>query len=131
MNNKQLHIELVQGVINRLAHCSFLLKGWSVILVSALFALAASNTNIYFIYLAFFPAVAFWILDGYFLWQERLFRALYDHVRGLDENQIDFSMNTSSLTKNVKSWPRTTFSITLNIFHGVIIVSILIVICVI
>jgi len=131
MENKQLHIELIQGVINRLARCSFLLKGWSVVLVSALFALAANNMNIYFIYLAFFPAIAFWILDGYFLWQERLFRGLYDHVRGIEENKIDFSMNTSSLTKNVKSWPGAAFSVTLLIFHGVIIGSILIVILVI
>ena len=131
MENKQLHIELIQGVINRLARCSFLLKGWSVVLVSALFALAANNTNIYFIYLAFFPAIAFWILDGYFLWQETLFRALYDHVRELEENKIDFSMDTSSLDGIDESWPGAAFSVTLLIFHGVIIVSILIIMCII
>ena len=39
MNNKHKHLELIQGVINRLSTNSFLLKGWSVVLVSALFAL--------------------------------------------------------------------------------------------
>jgi hypothetical protein len=85
MENKRKHLEMIQGIVNRLAHCSFLLKGWSVILVSALFALAAKDAKIYFIYLAYFPAIAFWGFDGYFLWQERLFRKLYDRVRGTDD----------------------------------------------
>ena len=37
MENKQKHLELIQGVINRLSSNSFLLKGWSVVLISALF----------------------------------------------------------------------------------------------
>ena len=31
MNNKHKHLELIQGVINRLSTKSFLLKGWSVV----------------------------------------------------------------------------------------------------
>ena len=81
MENKRSHLEMIQGVVNRLSHNSFLLKGWSVILVSAMFAIAAKDSNMIFIYLAYFPAISFWGLDGYFLHQERLFRALYDHVR--------------------------------------------------
>ena len=38
MDKKLAHLEMIQGVVNRLANCSFLLKGWSVLLVSALFA---------------------------------------------------------------------------------------------
>ena len=90
MEKKQSHLEMIQGVINRLSHNSFLLKGWSVVLISAFFALAANNTKVFFIYLAYFPAISFWVLDGYFLQQERLFRELYDYVRGLEEDKIDF-----------------------------------------
>lgn len=118
---------MIQGVVNRLAHSSFLLKGWSVILVSAFFALAANNANELFIYLAYFPVLAFWILDGYFLWQERLFRALYDQVRLLEEAEIDFSMDTSILRNTVKPWRDATFSKTLVLFHGTIFGSILVV----
>ena len=74
--SREKHLELIQGVINRMAGNSFHLKGWSVVLVSALFALAASDANINFVYLAFLPAIAFWVLDGYFLWQERMYRKL-------------------------------------------------------
>lgn len=124
MESKIKHLEMIQGVINRMANNSFLLKGWSVILVSALFALAAKDTNIVFILLAYFPALAFWILDGYFLRQEKLFRKLYDKVRGLDEAEVDFSMDTSSVSNEVASWCEVVFSKTLRIFHGVIVVTI-------
>ena len=115
---------MIQGVVNRLAQNSFLLKGWSVILISALFALGASDTRASFIYLAYFPAVAFWVLDGYFLWQEKLSRALYDHVRVLKEENIDFSMDVSKADISGITWRQAFFSTTLIIFHGVILVSI-------
>ena len=127
MVEKQLkHLEMIQGVINRLASNSFQMKGWSVVLVSALFALSAPGGNIHFIYLAYFPAIMFWLLDGYFLWQERLFRDLYNEVRETAEDAVDFSMNTSEFS-NVSwnsSWPGAAFSKTLLIFHGVLFASI-------
>ena len=73
-----------------------MLKGWSVVLVSAFFALAAKDSNVLFVYLAYFPAISFWCLDGYFLWQEKLYRALYDYVRVLEEDKIDFSMDVEN-----------------------------------
>jgi hypothetical protein len=45
VENKRHHLELIQGVINRLSQSSFLLKGWSVVLVAALFTLAANGEN--------------------------------------------------------------------------------------
>jgi len=127
MENKIKHLEMIQGIINRMASNSFLLKGWSVVLVSALFVLSAKETNIFFICLAFLPALAFWELDGYFLWQERLYRKLYDKVRKMNETEIDFSMNTSTVSKEVKPWICVTFSKTLRIFHGTIVGAIIVV----
>ena len=121
MEKKLKHLEMLQGVINRMANNSFLLKGWSVVLISALFALAAKDSQIYFIYLAYFPAIAFWHLDGYFLWQERLYRKLYDKVRLQDESEIDFSMDTRPVMSEVESWSQVSFSKTLRIFHGAVI----------
>lgn len=121
------HLEMIQAVISRMAGNSFLLKGWSVILVSALFALAAKDTQILFICLAYFPAFTFWILDGYYLRQERLFRKHYDRVRALDSSEIDFSMDTSCVSGQVDPWACVMFSRTLFIFHGTILVSIVII----
>ena len=73
MEKKIKHMEFIQGVINRLSQNSFLLKGWSVVLIiSALFALSASDSKPAFLYLAYIPAIIFWGLDGYFLWEEKV-----------------------------------------------------------
>ena len=125
--NKRAHLQMLQAVINRMAANSFQLKGWSVVLVAALFALAASGSEKAFIYLAYFPAVAFWGLDGYFLRQERLFRKLYDRVRALDPAKVDFSMNTAVVSSEVSYWLKVVFSKTLMAFHGTVLLSIVIV----
>jgi hypothetical protein len=106
---------------------SFLIKGWGVTLVAALFALAANKANPDFVLIAYFPVIMFWLLDGYFLWQERLFRNLYDHVRSLSEDAIDFSLNTESVGPHAHSWAGACLSLTLVIFYGALIVGILIV----
>lgn len=124
---KQAHLEMIQGVISRLSNNSFLLKEWSVILIAALFALAAKDSNPFFVYLAYFPAISFWGLDAYFLRQEKLFRALFDKVRKLQENEIDFSMDTSGKQSTVASWWTVLFSKTLLAFHGTILGAIVIV----
>lgn len=124
MDKKIKHLEMLQAIIQRMAGNSFMLKGWSVILVSALFALAVDTSKSRLIFLAYLPAFAFWLLDGYFLHQERLFRKLYDKVRKADTDTIDFSMNTAPVVDQVASWLRIVFSITLLLFHGVIILTI-------
>lgn len=128
MENKQKHLEFIQAVINRMAGNSFLLKGWAITLVAALFALSAKDTNQSYIFIAYFPVIIFWILDGYFLSQERLFRDLYNHVRKLDEKEIDFSMDTSEYKKEKKnSWRYSIFSVTLRFFYISLVVVMLLV----
>lgn len=127
MEIKTKHLEMIQGVINRLSTNSFLLKGWSVVLISALFALSAGDSNPAFIYLAYIPAFVFWGLDGYFLREERKFRALYNSVRKKDESDIDFSMNTEVVAGQAGSWMVATISTTLVPFHGVLIVAVVVV----
>ena len=127
MEDKRAHLQMIQAVVNRMSVNSFLLKGWSVVLVSALFALAAGGSQELFVYLAYFPAIAFWGLDGYFLRQERLFRKLYDRVRQLDDSETDFSMDTSVVLGEVAAWSSVVFSKTLVVFHGTILGSIVIV----
>ncbi len=94
ISNKHKHLEFIQASISRMSGNLFLLKGWSITLIAALFALAAKDTNQAYIVVAYFPLFIFWFLDGYFLSMERRFRSLYEHVRQLKEEEIDFSMNT-------------------------------------
>ena len=74
MENRIRHLEFIQAVINRMANNSFLIKGWCITLVSALLGLVAKDNNKNFIIVVFFPAFMFWLLDAYYLRQERLFR---------------------------------------------------------
>jgi len=125
---KHKHLELIQGVVNRLSTNSFLLKGWSVVLVSALFALSAADSRPAFVFLAYIPAIVFWGLDGFFLWQEQLYRKLYDHVRVLKDEDIDFSMNTTPFKSgDAPTWIGATLSKTLIPFHGVLILAVVVV----
>ncbi len=120
MEPKFKHLEMIQGVINRMAANSFLLKGWSVTLISALFALAAKDSNVFFVYLSYFPCAMFWSLDGYFLRQERLYRKLYESVALQNIDEIDFTMKTSKYEALVESWFSTCWSTTLLLFHGAV-----------
>lgn len=126
MDNRTKHLEFIQCVVNRLSTNSFLLKGWSVLLVSALFALSASDAEPAFVFVAYVPALIFWGLDGYFLWQERLYRALYNRVRSPDA-EADFSMDISVVRNAVAGWSAAVFSVTLLAFHGALLGAIVIV----
>ncbi len=117
MSDRVAHLQIIQGVINRLSQNSFLLKGWTVVLVSALFALAAGDSEILFVYLAYLPAIAFWWLDAYFLRQERLYRALYDEMREVEDADVDFSMDTRSVADRVATWFKVALSPTIIAFH--------------
>lgn len=130
MEAKLKHLEMIQGVINRMASNSFQLKEWTVVLVSALFALAAKDANGLYVYLAYFPTVVFWILDGYFLRQECLYRKLYDKVRKVSASEIDFSMDVSSVVKQVDTWSDVTCSLTLSLFYGSLLLTVVAVTCV-
>lgn len=95
MDSKVRYLELIQGVINRMAGNSFALKGWSVTLVAGIFALASKDTDKLYFLVAYIPIVVFWGLDSYYLLQERLYRALYDKVRLLTDADVDYSMKVS------------------------------------
>lgn len=129
MENKRKHLEFIQSVISRMAGNLFFLRGWTITLIAALLALfTKGNNSNYIIYFLIVLTLVFWILDGYFLSQERLYRDLYNHVRTLKEEKIDFSMDTSEY----KKYKRNTliysmFSSTLLVFYlPLIVVAIII-----
>ena len=113
------HLEMLQQVITRVASNSFLVKGWSVTLLSAILVLTAKDEVYAMGWVAVIPVLAFWVLDGFFLRQERLFRKLYDRYRKQPQNTpTDFSMDTSVVVSEVDTWVQVMFSPTLRIFHG-------------
>ena len=97
---------------------SFLLKAWTVTLVSALFAFATKDTNIKYVLITYISTPVFWFLDGYYLSLERQYRALYNVVKEKNENDIDFDLNASPFNKGRDTWLRSIFSLVLILFYG-------------
>ncbi|MEU1402405.1 hypothetical protein ABZ471_08570 [Streptomyces sp. NPDC005728] len=88
------HLELLQSVISRLSNNSFLIKGWCITVNSVLVAAAARSPGWRPVPVAVAVAVGFWLLDGYYLRQERLFRAVYEKVaHRLDDPPPAFTMD--------------------------------------
>ncbi len=124
MEAKLKHLELIQGVINRMAFNSFMLKGWSVVLVSAVLVLISPQDGDNRALIGLLPTLVFWGLDGYFLYQERLYRALYDHVRVLAPDEIDFSMKTGDFAGPNLTWLSAFLSITLILFYAAVLMGV-------
>ena len=121
MNNNERvikHLEFIQGIVNRLGSNAFLLKGWSMtVLVAGALLMMRLRPDLPLLALTLLvPVLGFWLLDAYFLWQERLFRDEYDRVREQDET--DFAMDPDQHKhKPKRSWSATFFSVTLIIFY--------------
>lgn len=94
--NKIAHLEFIQNTISRMASNSFTLKGWCVTIIAALVALSLKESDFRLYLFTFVPTTAFWVLDSYYLLQEKLFRRLYDEIRLKNDTEIDFSFDTSN-----------------------------------
>lgn len=116
---KLKHLEFIQNVITRMNSNSFLLKGWTITLVSALFALAAKDANVNYVLVSYTVIPVFWVLDGFYISQERQYRDLYKEVTAKAENTIDFNMNVSGFCKGDRTWIAGIFSKTLIPFYGI------------
>ncbi len=110
-------VRIVQSIIKRMASNSFLIKGWTVTLIVATLLLKGEATQVFIAYL---PLVVFWILDAYFLRQERMYRKLYEWIveNRLQTDEHLFDMNAHRFQDQVPSVCDVMFTITLGLFYG-------------
>lgn len=99
---KMAHLEMIQGVITRMASNSFALKKWGVALVAGVLAIAGKESESWAYLIALVPVTMFWFLDSLYLQLERKFRCLYDCVRLQEEKNVDFSMKYCEVSIAVK-----------------------------
>ena len=116
METKLKHLEFIQSAINRMANNSFLLKGWAVTLVGALFALTFKEMDKTYLVVSLIVMIFMWLLDCFYLRQERAYIGLYDQVRKANI-ETDFSMN-AKLHRDQVHWYSCAFSFTLAAFYG-------------
>ncbi|KKT81087.1 MAG: hypothetical protein A2925_04810 [Candidatus Yanofskybacteria bacterium RIFCSPLOWO2_01_FULL_44_22] len=130
MEKKLKHLEFIQNVISRMAGNLFYLRGWVITLVAGVLVLLTQTDSgqlpIIFLSLVI---VLFWGYDAYFLALERMYRNLYDKVRQMKEEDIDFSMDINEFKKYKKnSIVFCIFSPTLRYFYGPLLLATLYVI---
>lgn len=129
------HIEMIEAIIERMAKNSFQLKGWSMTLIAIVGAISTQGSDKRFILLAFIPIIGFWILDSFYLQQERKYKQLYKNVIAKDEVQIDFCLDTNTATGTTEEMKRLCFcsclfSITELCFYPIIAVALIILVVV-
>src|SRR5262249_20162500 len=94
--DRRKHLDIIQGVVNRLASASFQVKGWSVTITTALLGvIIAGKLPSWTAFLGLVPTLLFWSLDAYYLQQERLFRALFNDAAESGTTVPVYSMNVS------------------------------------
>lgn len=131
-NEKRIaHLGFIQGVITRMAGNLFYLRGWVITLVAGILVLLTKigDGKLPIIFLSLI-IVIFWGYDGYFLALERRYRDLYDKVRKMKEEDIDFSMKIPEEIEEKKknSIIFCIFSPTLRYFYGLLLLAALYVI---
>lgn len=103
MENEKMikHLELIQTVVARLSTHSFRLKTLTIVQVAAVLLAFSSSEDSLLLVLAPVAAILLWILDARFLRDERAYRRLYDGVRQLPDNEVDFAMDVAGLRGSV------------------------------
>src|ERR1700759_2340136 len=95
INAKLKHLEFIQNTIARMSTSSFLFKGWAITIAAGLSAFASTshrNTLRVALIGAIISSILFWSLDGYYLWIEHRYVALYKKVADTQPHKITFSM---------------------------------------
>ena len=107
------HLEMIQGVVHRLANQAAWTRRFSLVFVATVTAGAFIAEEPTLAFLSLIAVVAWWLLDAYYLAEERNFRALFDAVRISPPPTDPFTMRRPSLGY----WP-VVWSRTLLLFHG-------------
>lgn len=74
----QAHLQIMQGVISRMAANSTASKAWCITIVSAILVLIADKSKPEYAFIALVPIFLFLALDSYYLALEKAFRDSYN-----------------------------------------------------
>jgi hypothetical protein len=123
--DKRKHLELIQGVVGRLAGNSFSIKGWAVGLIAILGGFAAKDADPRFVFGLWLPMLCFWGLDAFYLREEKLFRKLYQ-AAVIDSKDVPlYSMDTKPFVSQVGSTVEVAFSPSILWLHIPILIFVL------
>jgi len=115
------YLEFIQMVVNRQANNSFLIKGWMIGLFSAGLGFSINQNKPPILLLVIFLIIILWLLDAYYLRQEKLFRKLYSAASKNKLKNI-FDMDTSKYNQGVGSVIEIMLGYPLRLLYGALIV---------
>lgn len=122
---KMKHLEFIQSIISRMANNSFMIKSWTITILTAIFLLADKDTNSNFVFVALIPTIFFFFLDAYYLQLERKYRQLYNLVV-TDELVDNMSLKVLPSSKEDKTtFFQALFSKTIIIFYTCLVVALI------
>lgn len=99
-----MYLEMLQAIIGRMSGTSSTLKGWTVTLLVALFALAAKDGGVWCLAAALIPILLFAGLDGYYLHLERGYRKLFDRAANADPGLPLFTLHRAAVDRGFRHW---------------------------
>lgn len=102
MDKKLKLLEMIQEIIKRMANNSFMLKGWSVTLVTAMMALFGKAPG-RFSLAYYIPIIMFWFLDSYYLQVERKYRVLYKRMANASEEELEYTLALQESNRSEKT----------------------------
>lgn len=112
------YLNVIQGIVSRLANSSSVIKGASVTVLSAMLAFAAGDNVKFHCWMFILPGVAFMAYHTYFLQQERAFIKLYNDAasQAISVN-ISFVIDGATLDKAKESYLTVFMRNTIWAFH--------------
>lgn len=94
------HLKIIQPIITRMSSAMLSIKAFSLTTFSLLVGLAIKDKILEIFFIVFPLILIFWVLEAFYLWQERLYRNLYDDTRISDKT--DFNMSVEKYKKTTK-----------------------------
>ncbi len=134
IDNDVIHkeIDLIQSCITRMAHNSFLLKGWAISIIAVVLVLAEKASNpILLSLILLIPLISFWYLDAFFLRTEKMYRKMYEWVLDKRKNndfELLYDLNPHRFIDEVDSTSKVMWSKTLRWFYGMPLLTITLII---
>lgn len=127
MEKKLAHLKMLVDLLDMVNRSDVYAKRWAVSFSAVFIALGTQQPGLRVAYLAILPLLLLWFIDAQNYRREYLLRTLYDRVRALPEEQIDFSINVEALPearRGTLSWMFCSSALT---FYGAMVAGVIVV----
>ena len=118
------HLEMIQGVISRMARNSAQMKTWTVSLVTAVFVLSGLSDDPHWLIAigGCVPIIAFWFMDARYLQLERCYVKLHDAIVN-GKQAVPGDLNYRPYIQEIDTVFKVSMSWSVSIFYGFLLIA--------